>query len=156
MPLESSAYDIVWDWLMPLATALYLLDSADIRQYVRCACANGQNSVHTLQLQACACLVLKLSRSRFRSQTLWLSVLQLDIVFLLKVNWPAESSRRLGPHCLRLQLRLLAPSLEQSSAGCALAHTWAQTAGRWCCCFVFVQLPTGPVPQHGLQQTVSD
>ena len=34
LPVQSAAYDIVWEWLMPLATALYLLDSADLRQYV--------------------------------------------------------------------------------------------------------------------------
>lgn len=32
LPTDSSAYDTVWAWLMPLATALYLLDSADLRQ----------------------------------------------------------------------------------------------------------------------------
>ena len=37
LPVQSPAYNIVWDWLMPLATALYLLDSADLRRYVLAA-----------------------------------------------------------------------------------------------------------------------
>ena len=30
LPLQSPAYDVVWNWLMPLATSLFLLENADV------------------------------------------------------------------------------------------------------------------------------
>ncbi|KAK9811046.1 hypothetical protein WJX73_009199 [Symbiochloris irregularis] len=34
LPMQCQAYDVVWQWLMPLATALYLLDSADLHRII--------------------------------------------------------------------------------------------------------------------------